>query len=77
MAFIMIQFHIIRFKPFYSKGRIVFYSSNETYEDLIHKYGKFLRQHNYTYHSSLSDKINLSYKYLINVTPGQILEILL
>ena len=76
MAFIMIQFHIIRFKPFYSKGRIVFYSSNETYEDLIHKHGKFLRQHNYAY-SSLSDKINLSYKYLINVTPVQILEILL
>ena len=76
MAFIMIQFHIIRFKPFYSKGRIVFYSRNETYEDLIHKHGKLLRQHNYTY-SSLSDKINLSYKYLINVTPVQILEILL
>ena len=76
MAFIMIQFHIIRFKPFYSKGRIVFCSSNETYEDLIHKHGKLLRQHNYTY-SSLSDKINLSYKYLINVTPVQILEILL
>lgn len=55
MTFILIQSHIVWFKPFYGKGSIMLQSSNKT---LRSKHGKSHRQHKYTHQSCPSDEIN-------------------
>ena len=56
-TFMLIHHHIIRFKPFCSKGRIMLQPSYKT-KGSSHKHGKLYHQHNYTHRSSPLDKIN-------------------
>ena len=57
-TFLLIHYHIIRFKPLCSKGRIMLQPSYKTFKGPSHKHGKLYHQHNDTHQSSPLDKIN-------------------